>query len=85
MKKSISACLAAVSAFEEIRQKKFQPSPDGWFTCRDLADEQDCGETKAKTIIVELRRAGQLESKRWPIKDSIGRTHYKTIHRIKKV
>lgn len=73
----------AVAALADIRNKKLQPVPDGWFTRNDYQGEVGCGTASANKAMKALMDAGKLESQQWPIMDASGRINYTTIYRTK--
>lgn len=83
MNDSIKECVKAMKLLEEIRQKKFQPVPRGWFTIEQYMENTGCGKTFACQSMKELARAGRVESRKWPFKASDGRTAYTTIYKNK--
>ena len=79
----MNAISEAVQALAEIRQKKFQPIPDGWFSLEQFAKHLDCCVAKARYDMAALVKAGKFITRRWPKLDSRGRTCYSTIYRKK--
>ena len=73
-KNTISECIKAAKALDEILSKRFLPIPDDWFTVQDYAKETGCSETTARNRIRFLSTNNKLKKKEWSVPRSNGRS-----------
>lgn len=80
---SISECVKAGVALAEIRNRKFKPIPNGWFSFEMFMEDQKCGKTFARSAISTLLKFNKLKTQKWPSLDGRGHTYYMTIYKTK--
>lgn len=80
---SISQAVLAARKLAEIRRKKYDPIPEGWFTRMDYEIQNSLHRSTAIKELNELAQSESIEISSWPTLDSCGRTIKTTIYKLK--
>ena len=76
-----SACKKAAAALSQLKAKRVQPIPSGWFDINQYMEANDVSQESSRNSINELKKSNLLEEKNWPCLDAKGRIFHKRIYR----
>ncbi len=76
-----SACRKAAAALSQLKAKRVQPIPVGWFDQQQFSNENKVSLESSRMSILTLKKSNLLEEKNWPCLDAKGRIFHKRIYR----